>query len=196
MSLAGIGTETGDVSSAGEFGEKGGEVGHEVQFRLGAGFPAEVEGSHEVAELFAVEDHAVEDGIHEGLEGIRGEAVAGDRNKHGGRPMGARRFLWGLLRRCGVSLLVPLAAVALTSVLGYLYGVGELYGVARYIPMALPTALGFLALSTGILCARPDRGLMQVVTSDEAGGVLARRLLPAAILIPAGLGWLRHQDRY
>jgi signal transduction histidine kinase/DNA-binding response OmpR family regulator len=33
---------------------------------------------------------------------------------------------------------------------------------------------------------------MSVVTSDEAGGVLARRLLPAAIVIPAGLGWLRH----
>ena len=87
---------------------------------------------------------------------------------------------------------LALAAVALTSVLGYVYGVGELYGVARYIPMALPTALAFLMLSVGTLCARPDRGLMQVVTTDEAGGVLARRLLPAAILIPAGLGWLRH----
>jgi signal transduction histidine kinase/DNA-binding response OmpR family regulator len=87
--------------------------------------------------------------------------------------------------------LVP-AAAALTSILGYVYGVGELYGIARHIPMALPTALGFLALSVGILCARADQGLMSVVTSDEAGGVLARRLLPAAIVIPAGLGWLRH----
>jgi signal transduction histidine kinase/DNA-binding response OmpR family regulator/HPt (histidine-containing phosphotransfer) domain-containing protein len=89
-------------------------------------------------------------------------------------------------------VVLALAGVALTSVLGYLYGVGELYGVARYIPMALPTALAFLALSIGTLCARPDAGLMRVVTSDEAGGVLARRLLPAAIIIPAGLGWLRH----
>ncbi|HEY7141282.1 MAG TPA: response regulator [Methylomirabilota bacterium] len=88
-------------------------------------------------------------------------------------------------------ILLALAAIALTSVLGYVYGVGELYGVARYIPMALPTALGFLTLSIGALCARPHQGPMQVVTSDEAGGVLARRLLPAAIVIPAGLGWLR-----
>jgi two-component system, sensor histidine kinase and response regulator len=85
-------------------------------------------------------------------------------------------------------LALATAALALTSVLGYVYGVGELYGVARHIPMALPTALGFLVLSVGTLCARPDQGLMRVVTSDEAGGVLARRLLPAAILIPAGLG--------
>ena len=87
-------------------------------------------------------------------------------------------------------VLAPLA-VALTSVLGYAYGVGELYGVARYIPMALPTALGFLVLGFGTLCARPEHGWIQVMTSDEAGGVLARRLLPAAIVIPAGLGWLR-----
>src|SRR5262249_39473886 len=100
---------------------------------------------------------------------------------------------WGLRRRYppAPGITVALAAVALTSVLGYVYGVGELYGVARYIPMALPTALAFLVLSVGTLCARPDAGLMRVVTSDEAGGVLARRLLPAAIFIPAGLGWLR-----
>src|SRR5262245_16672220 len=94
-------------------------------------------------------------------------------------------------RPAQVVLLGP-TAVALISALGYVYGVGELYGVARYIPMALPTALAFLTLSVGALCARPDQGWMRVVTSDEAGGVLARRLLPAAIFIPAGLGWLRH----
>src|SRR5262245_24286642 len=101
---------------------------------------------------------------------------------------------WEPRRRYRPAQVVALAlsAVALTSVLGYVYGVGELYGVARYIPMALPTALAFLLLSVGTLCARPDAGLMRVVTSDEAGGVLARRLLPAAIFIPAGLGWLRH----
>jgi signal transduction histidine kinase/DNA-binding response OmpR family regulator len=69
--------------------------------------------------------------------------------------------------------------------------VGELYGVAGYIPMALPTAFGFLTLGFGTLCARPGHGWIQVMASDEAGGVLARRLLPAAIVIPAGLGWLR-----
>jgi signal transduction histidine kinase/DNA-binding response OmpR family regulator len=84
------------------------------------------------------------------------------------------------------------SAIALTSLLGYVYGVGELYGFARYIPMALPTAVGFLVLGIGVLCARPDRALVSLFISDEAGGVLARRLLPAAIVIPAGLGWLRH----
>jgi signal transduction histidine kinase/CheY-like chemotaxis protein/HPt (histidine-containing phosphotransfer) domain-containing protein len=87
-------------------------------------------------------------------------------------------------------VLVP-TAVALTSVLGYAYDVGELYGFARYIPMALPTAVAFLALGVGIACARPDRGFVSVMASAHAGGVLARRLLPAAVLIPTLLGWLR-----
>ena len=86
-------------------------------------------------------------------------------------------------------LLIP-ATIALTSLLGYVYGVGALYGVASYIPMALPTAVTFLVLSLGVLLARPARGLTAVVTADDPGGVLARRLLPAAILVPAFLGWL------
>ena len=94
------------------------------------------------------------------------------------------------VRPAQLVLLVP-TCVALTSVLGYVYGVGALYGVALYIPMALPTAAAFLLLSIGALCARPDRGLATVITSDDPGGVLARRLLPAALLIPVLLGWLR-----
>ncbi len=93
-------------------------------------------------------------------------------------------------RPAQILALVP-TAVALTSVLGYAYDVGELYGFARYIPMALPTAVAFLALGLGIACARPDRGFVSVMASTHAGGVLARRLLPAAVLIPTLLGWLR-----
>src|SRR5262249_22814349 len=45
-------------------------------------------------------------------------------------------------------------------------------------------------LGIGIVCARPERGFVSVIVSDHAGGVLARRMLPVAILVPAGLGWL------
>jgi PAS domain S-box-containing protein len=57
--------------------------------------------------------------------------------------------------------------------------------------MALHTALTFVVLSVGLLCARPNRGLMSVVTSDSMGGTVARRLLPATVLIPIVVGWLR-----
>ncbi len=113
--------------------------------------------------------------------------------------------LW-LLGRTSRSRRAPAQLVALfpigiagVSLLGYLYGVPELYGVSGYIPMALPTAASFFALGLGILCARPDHGFVSVITRDDAGGVLARRILPAAILIPAGLGWLRlwwHREQF
>ena len=94
------------------------------------------------------------------------------------------------LRPAQLILLLPIA-VALTSLLGYVYRVSELYGVGHYIPMALPTAIAFLALGLGIVCAHPDQGFMSVIASAHAGGVLARRLLPAAVFIPVFLGWLR-----
>ena len=81
--------------------------------------------------------------------------------------------------------------IAGVSLLGYVYGVPAMYGMGGYIPMALPTAVSIFALALGILCARPDRGFVSVITRNDAGGVLARRILPVAVLIPVVLGWLR-----
>ncbi len=53
------------------------------------------------------------------------------------------------------------------------------------------TAVALALMSGGILFARSERGVMAIVRSDGAGGLMARRLLPAAIVIPAVLGWLR-----
>src|SRR5213593_2641622 len=75
-------------------------------------------------------------------------------------------------------ILLISAVISLTSLLGYAYGAEAGYGLARYIPVALPTAATFFVLSVGTLWARPGRGLMAVVTADDQGGVLARRLLP------------------
>src|ERR1017187_7324123 len=57
--------------------------------------------------------------------------------------------------------------------------------------MALPTAATFQLLSFGILCARPDRGLMRIFTAADAGGVMMRRLLPVVVLILLSQGWLQ-----
>jgi signal transduction histidine kinase/DNA-binding response OmpR family regulator/HPt (histidine-containing phosphotransfer) domain-containing protein len=88
-----------------------------------------------------------------------------------------------------VVVLFPIG-VAVISLLGYAYSVEAMYGVGEYQRMALPTAACLFVLGVGISCARPDRGFVSVIISGHAGGVLARRMLPAAILVPAGLGWL------
>src|SRR5437588_4795466 len=61
--------------------------------------------------------------------------------------------------------------------------------------MAVHTAVTCMVLSTGILVARPDRGIMAVLTRDSVGGVMARRVVPAAIGIPLALGWLRWEGQ-
>ncbi len=95
------------------------------------------------------------------------------------------------LRR-GLEQLVALfpIGVALISLLGYAYSAEAMYGLGELQRMALPTAASLFVLGIGILCARPDSGFVSVIVSDHAGGVLARRMLPVAILVPAGLGWL------
>ncbi|MEJ7872561.1 MAG: PAS domain S-box protein, partial [Rubrobacteraceae bacterium] len=88
--------------------------------------------------------------------------------------------------------LILVAVVAsLLALIGYAYGVRYLYGIFSYIPMALHTAVTFIVLLVAILCIRPDRGLIAIIASDRVGGVVARRLLPAAIFVPVVLGWLR-----
>jgi methyl-accepting chemotaxis protein len=94
-------------------------------------------------------------------------------------------------RRPGQALALAVAFIAFLAIVGYLYGVRKLTGFAAYIPMALHTATAFLLLATGLLFARPQHGLMAIVTSDGTGGAQARQLLPATVLVPVVLGWVR-----
>ena len=73
---------------------------------------------------------------------------------------------------------------------GHIYRVITLSGVGQYIPMALPTAICFLAICTGIFFARPQFEPMATFLSPTLGGRTARRLLPAAIFVPLILGYL------
>ena len=78
------------------------------------------------------------------------------------------------------------ATAALVSLLARLYG-----GSSELVSLKAPTAAAVcLALAVGVFCARPGQGLLGVVMSTRAGGALARRLLPAAVVVPIVLGWL------
>ncbi len=81
--------------------------------------------------------------------------------------------------------------VGLLSLLGYAYGVLSYHLVPNFVPVALPSALGFFVLASAILFARVESGVMSIVFSDTAGGFVARRLVPLALLMPVVLGALR-----
>jgi two-component system, sensor histidine kinase and response regulator len=80
--------------------------------------------------------------------------------------------------------------VAFAAIVGYVTGAAQLYTFEPEFGMALLTALCFAALSLGVLFARRDHGLAAILVDEAAGGVLARRMLPAAVLVPIALGWL------
>lgn len=83
------------------------------------------------------------------------------------------------------------AVIAVQAIIGYAYSTHELYRVASFIPMALNTAVAFALLCAGILCARPDRGIMAVLTSSGAGSIMARRFLPVVVSLLLVIGWFR-----
>ncbi|MNR75576.1 Alkaline phosphatase synthesis sensor protein PhoR [compost metagenome] len=95
--------------------------------------------------------------------------------------LGARRRGW------------PSDLLALTT-LGYLFitavmvalNVQHRYGTAFMLPAG---ALLLSILAFGVLCAHPDRGLMQAITSETLVGVVLRRLLPTALLAPTIIAW-------
>jgi two-component system, NtrC family, sensor kinase len=88
-----------------------------------------------------------------------------------------------------LSLLILL--IALLAMVGYALETPKFYVVRSEAPMSLYASLGFLSLAGGILLARPDQGVMAALNAESPAGVLARRLLPAAVVVPAILGWLR-----
>ena len=88
------------------------------------------------------------------------------------------------------SLTITALMIASVAVIGYIYSVSSLYQIGAYASMALHTAVTFILLCLGILCARPEHGFISILSTEGVAGTLARRLLPAAIGLPIVLGWL------
>ena len=91
-------------------------------------------------------------------------------------PAGPRRWYSALLV---ATTIIPLLAIA-----GHLGNVPELYGLSPVSGIGLHTALGLLALAVGIASSTHRIALVHLVTSDEPGTALLRRLLPLAVLLP------------
>ena len=88
-------------------------------------------------------------------------------------------------------LAVAAAVPALASGLAYLYGASNLYGLGRDTQMAVHTVVVFLVLSAGLLCLQPERGPVGLLRRDDPGGMIARRLFPAALVLPVAVGLLK-----
>ncbi|HYM55941.1 MAG TPA: diguanylate cyclase, partial [Solirubrobacteraceae bacterium] len=87
-------------------------------------------------------------------------------------------------------LAVAVAVIGLVALIGDLVGASSLSEVGTSTRMSVPAALALALLGGGLLLAGPSRGAMGLLSSAGPGGALARRLLPAAVVVPPALGLL------
>lgn len=92
---------------------------------------------------------------------------------------------WVAFVSSGVSL-----ALSATALLGHLYGIGSLYDLGPFEPMAIHAAIGLLAGSIGVWLVHPESGLVRLLTGPGPGSAATRRLLPWALGLPVGFGLL------
>lgn len=81
------------------------------------------------------------------------------------------------------ALAIPPLVLSLLALLGYLYGAQPLFHPVEGTAMALHTAAGIAMAGTGILCARPERGWMALLSAPTSGGATIRRLAPVVLVL-------------
>jgi signal transduction histidine kinase len=103
----------------------------------------------------------------------------------GGAGIARRQHALVLLELCANAALL----IAGSALLGYAYGISDLYSYYVFNSMALPTALALFCLAVATLLAEPESRLGMAARTPHAAGRRARRML-ALTALPAALGWL------
>lgn len=89
------------------------------------------------------------------------------------------------------ALVLLVGMVSVLSLCGHFYSDGILNSqLTGWVFSSLNAAVILASLSAAILFARTQREPLASTVSASAGGMLARRLLPAAFLVPLCMGWI------
>jgi len=79
----------------------------------------------------------------------------------------------------------------LFAIIGYFYRIQEFYGGLSYKPMAIQTAIALMLTSVAITIHNPKAAYMSIITHGNTGGIIARIFIPASILVPVLMGYVR-----
>ncbi|HVF26558.1 MAG TPA: PAS domain S-box protein, partial [Anaerolineales bacterium] len=96
----------------------------------------------------------------------------------------------GKIVKLGQYLVVAVLAISLLALVGYVYKVQALYKLGPYSSIAVHTAVSMALVSLGTLSVQADRGWIKLISTETAGGLVLRRLLPIVLSIPILVGWL------
>lgn len=86
---------------------------------------------------------------------------------------------------------VVVSLVAFLTLVAYLYGGMAIHQVYPVATVAPHTALLFVALSIGVVFARAQHRIVDIVTSNTVAATAMRRLLLLSIVFPVFMGWVR-----
>lgn len=86
--------------------------------------------------------------------------------------------------------------IALLSCVAYIFDSYSFYGIGTYKPMSLTASINFMLLSFSILLVNRQKGFMGELTSEYAGGKIARLFIPIAIAIPVIITFIhfKHEE--
>jgi diguanylate cyclase (GGDEF)-like protein len=82
------------------------------------------------------------------------------------------------------------AVLALAAFLARSFELTSMVRPGAYLSMSFNSSMGLLILTAGFLMERFQGGLLEVIHTESAGGMMARRFLPTAIIVPPLLGYL------
>ena len=80
--------------------------------------------------------------------------------------------------------------IATLALIGDVFGIGQLAGLAGATQMAASTATVVILLSIAVIAARPAHLIFQVVAGPNEGAKFLRRFGAIGIVVPLGLGYL------
>ncbi len=87
---------------------------------------------------------------------------------------------------CGMVVI----AIAMLSIVGYMFGADRLFAVPYLTTIALQTATILLALGSGVVASVRETEPMKTLSDDSPAGVLVRRAIPYVVLAPIVLSWI------
>ena len=88
-----------------------------------------------------------------------------------------------------VLLILPIISSVMVLI-GFAYGVRDLYYLGFYNPLSPVSASLFILLCVSLLFMRAERGFMRLFVGKTLGSRMARGLLPTLVLVFVSLGWL------
>ncbi len=90
----------------------------------------------------------------------------------------------------GQALAILGGGLAVTALVGRISGREEIAALSNVTLMPPATAVALLIVALARLGSEPDRGWMIVLSTSGSGGTLARRLIPAVLILPLLTGYV------